>query len=272
MQNDQYQLRLKQVADHVRNLGHHPVYVCLYGSQNYGLDIISDEYTSDMDYKCVVLPNLEQLVKNSTPVSVVVPYQDGQIDIKDIRCYMETLLKCNPAYVETIYTPYFFSCDEGISLFQNIRSKRDALINEMGCVFTKAICGMFSEKKKAMCHPYPTTAHKIEKFGYDGKQVHHMYRLLLMLYDFDEFGCMYLKPSCYEDAKELLIDLKLNRYPLDVAQILVGEFEEEIKILRTKLEERYSHVQPKIKQQLLSLSQEAVFDYCITEEGRKKSE
>ena len=73
-----------------------------------------------------------------------------------------------------------------------------------GMLFAKACYGMFLEKEKAMCHPYPTTVHKIEKWGYDGKQVHHMYRLLLMLRDFEKTGTMVLHPP-EQEVQFLLI-------------------------------------------------------------------
>jgi predicted nucleotidyltransferase len=262
--------RLMLVCDHVRSLGYHPVYVCLHGSQNYEMDIFTDEYQSDFDYKCVVLPNLESLCHNAAPVSTTLDYEGGHIDLKDIRCFMETLLKCNPSYMETLYTPHAIMIDEGQSLFKELRSSRDKLLESMAPVFIKALYGMFMEKKKAMCHPYPTIFHKIEKYGYDGKQVHHMYRLLLMLYDFQETGTILLKPPA--ESKELLLELKLNKYPLEVAEILVKEFEQELVVLRQKLETQYPNIDPSVKQQLLKFSQDAVFEYCLTPEGRKKSE
>lgn len=264
-----YHDRLLRVFQHVKDLGYHPVYVCIHGSQNYGLDIHTEEYQSDFDYKCVVLPGLEDLVRNAAPVSTTLDFEGGHIDLKDLRSYMETLLKCNPSYMETLYTPYYLSRDEGEDLFIRLRSDRDKLLMDMAPVFVKAVCGMFLEKKKAMCHPYPTIAHKIEQYGYDGKQVHHMYRLLLMLYDFEETHTMKLVPM--DDASELLIDLKLNHYPLDVANILVGEFEEEIALLRHRLEQSLPPVNPGTKTRMLRLSQDAIFAYCLTPQGRKRS-
>lgn len=269
MSKTPYHDRIMRVYQHVLSLGYHPVYVCLHGSQNYGMDLFTDEYQSDFDYKCVILPTLWDLVCNASPVSKTLDFEGGHIDLKDIRCYMETLLKCNPSYMETLYTPHYLSFDEGELLFDLLRLNRDKILQEMAPVFIKALHGMFLEKKKAMCHPYPTIAHKIDKYGYDGKQVHHMYRLLLMLYDFQETGSMQLIPP--DDAKELLIELKLNQYPLEVAEILVGEFEEELQILRDQLEKQYPNVSPETKQRMLRYAHDAVFDYCTTMEGRKRS-
>lgn len=39
------------------------------------------------------------------------------------------------------------------------------------------MAGMALEKLKALSHPYPTTSWKIEKWGYDPKQLHHILRM-----------------------------------------------------------------------------------------------
>lgn len=264
-----YHNNMVRVYQHVLSLGYHPVYVCVHGSQNYGMDIHTDEHQSDFDYKCVILPTLEDLVKNAKPVSTTLEFEGGHIDLKDIRSYMEALLKCNPSYVETLYTPHYTWHDEGKQLFGLLRVNRDNLLKEMAPVFVKALRGMFFEKKKSMCQPYPHVAELVQKYGYDGKQVHHMYRLLLMLYDFEEMETMCLLPP--EDAKELLIELKLNKYPLHVANILVAEFEQELNDLCQKLEQKYPGLNPETKTRMLQFSQDAVLEYCSTPEGRKRS-
>lgn len=40
---------------------------------------------------------------------------------------------------------------------------------------------MMKEKEAALRHPYPTTKHRVEKYGYDPKQLHHIYRLKLLI-------------------------------------------------------------------------------------------
>ena len=258
--------RLSRVRNYVNQFGYHPVYVSLHGSQNYGLEIFTEEYQSDFDYKCIILPTLQELVKNSKPVSKVVDFEGGHIDIKDIRSFVETATKMNPSYLEVFVTPYYMAFDEGFWIC-DMRRLVPSLMSEMGLLFAKSCYGMFLEKKKAMEHPYPTIAHKIEKWGYDGKQTHHMYRLLLMLRDFKRTGAMVLTPP--PDQKEFLIDLKLNKYPLDDAKRFVKEWEEEIAKLREELEEQYRIVKSDVKNKIVSLSQSAAFAFCCSTEGRK---
>ena len=40
------------------------------------------------------------------------------------------------------------------------------------------------EKKKALCHPYPGIKDKIDKYGYDGKQLSHAVRIRMILENF----------------------------------------------------------------------------------------
>ena len=56
---------LSKQKEILESQGHTVAYISIYGSQNYGLDINDDEYTSDVDMKAIVVPTLDQLVRNS---------------------------------------------------------------------------------------------------------------------------------------------------------------------------------------------------------------
>jgi hypothetical protein len=45
------------------------------------------------------------------------------------------------------------------------------------------------EKQVALRHPYPSIVHKVDKFGYDPKQLHHIARLQILMqrYAFGDF-------------------------------------------------------------------------------------
>ena len=254
-----------RVANHVQEQGYHPVFVALHGSQNYGLEIFTEEYQSDFDYKCIVLPTLWDLVKNSKPTSIVYDFEGGHIDVKDIRVFMDTVIKMNPSYMEMFFTPYSIYLDEGKWIWQ-MKEIVPYLLTERGMLFAKACYGMFLEKEKAMCHPYPTTVHKIEKWGYDGKQVHHMYRLLLMLRDFEKTGTMVLHPP--EQEVQFLLDLKLNRYPLKEVEEMAEKWKLEMSEIRLRLEEKYIEVKSDAADIMVSMSRNAVFSFCCMEKGK----
>ena len=68
--------------------------------------------------------------------------------------------------------------------------------------------GMMHQKHKALEHPYPATKAKIEKYGYDGKQLHHTLRCY-------EFMVRYMLGETFADClktkdADYLIKVKKN--------------------------------------------------------------
>lgn len=262
-----YETELRKAADHVRSMGYSPVYIALYGSQNYGLSINLPGYRSDLDFKCVVLTSLRDLVEGRKPVSVTVDTEDGQIDIKDIRVMMEAVGKMNPAYLECLATVHCLILDGG-ACFVQIKTCLLQLLAERGAVFARACLGLFLQKEKQLCHPFPAAMEKIQAYGYDGKQAHHMYRLLLMLRDFAQSGEMRLIPP--EGARELLMDLKLGRIPLEEARALIDGWKTEMQALAARIEEDHGEAGKAAQEALIRLAQAAMLEHCRREAVESK--
>lgn len=221
----------KRMTEVANQLEHSPVYMCLYGSQNYEMAAHNDQYQSDFDYKAVVVPTLKDLVFNSKPMSKVVEVENGQVDVKDIRAFFETLTKCNPAYVECMLTPYWV----GDPAFETARALMPQFVWEMRESFVKACYGMMLEKFTALQHPYPSVVERLEKFGYDPKQLHHMLRLYKMMEDFRDTGRVVLVP----DNKLYLMDVKLGCYSEQKAVALANEYKVKGSELRDELTKQY---------------------------------
>lgn len=237
--------------------GYKVAYICIYGSQNYGLELDSDEYQSDIDMKAIIVSTLDDLVENSKPISTTIETEWGQCDLKDIRPYFQTLLKANPAYIETLFTDYYIVDDNFKEEFDQIFKLRENLVHTLRLQFIRAMYGMMCEKEKALCHPYPTIAHKIEKYGYDGKQAHHILRLWIMMEDY--FGKNIPLSQCFypSHSKEELIDLKLNKPSLDGTK-------SEVKVIMDKAKE--------FKNAVLESMDESKIDYSIKNEFTKLSQ
>lgn len=217
---NKYYKELSKQKQIIEDMGYKVAYICLYGSQNYGLDINTEEYHSDIDMKAIIVPTLKDLINNSKPISTVIDTEWGQCDLKDIRIYFDKgILKANPVYIETLYTDYYIIDELFKTEFEYIRSKRDKLVSTLKYQMLRAMYGMMCEKRKALCHPYPTIKDKIDKYGYDGKQLHHIYRIFLMMEDYFILGKDYR--SCLNDfnewSKQLLIELKMNKLNLEKA-------------------------------------------------------
>ena len=204
----------------VQNLGYTVLYAANYGSHNYNLDISNDEYQSDIDTKVIILPTLEELVHNTKPVSTTIDISTGQCDIKDIRAFIITLLKANIQFLEILTAKSSWINPLYAEDFQWFIDNITGLIKESKNELLKSIKGMCYEKERALCHPYPTIKWKIDKWGYDGKQLHHIMRLKDFIdnyfYDNREFNYA----IWYEDEdprKQLMMQAKLNKLPLKQA-------------------------------------------------------
>jgi predicted nucleotidyltransferase len=255
--------------------GYTVAYICVYGSQNYGLDIETEDYQSDIDMKAIIVPTLDDLVRDSKPVSKVYETEWGQVDVKDIRPYFHTLLKANPAYIETLFTPYAIIDERFEKEWIQITSLRDKLVETLQAQFIRAMYGMMCEKEKALTHPYPTIAHKIEKWGWDGKQLHHILRLWLMMMDYFSNGLTVdkcLHPS--KIAVEGLIRLKTNEYPLEKERAvslsndileMARHFKDDI---LSNIDE--SKIDYSVKDTFLSLSQDIIKNKIILESLDKR--
>ena len=113
---------------YVESLGYRPVYIGLYGSQNYGLDVNDKDYQSDLDWKCLILPTLADLIQNSKPISTVVEFEGGQIDLKDIRAFTDSVVKCNVNFLEILTTEYFYCTNKAV---KDLRKQVVPLMKEM---------------------------------------------------------------------------------------------------------------------------------------------
>ena len=112
-------------------------------------------------------------------------------------------------------------------MFDN--NERIAHYNNYAAV--NCIAGMVYEKHKAMEHPYPTLKDKIEKYGYDNKQLHHILRC-------EEFLNRYIKGVPYAEClmcatPQYLINVKASYiYTLDEARLIASEAERNVKDIK----------------------------------------
>ena len=164
--------------------------IFIQGSQNYELDY---EY-SDIDTKLIVVPSFEDIVLNRKPVSTThIRANEEHIDFKDIRLYMETFRKQNLNFLEILFTPFKIINPMYEAEWERLVEAREfiAHMNEYRAV--KSMKGIALEKYHAMEHRYPAKADIIDKYGYDGKQVHHLMRV-------DDYLGRYIAGEKYVDC------------------------------------------------------------------------
>lgn len=190
------------------------------GSTNYGLDI----ETSDVDTKCIVVPSFRDIVLAKKPVSTthILP-NDEHCDGKDIRLYMETFRKQNLNFLEILFTPFCFINDLYFKQWTRLIEAREQIARMNPYRAVKSMKGVAMEKFHAMEHPYPTKIDIIKKYGFDGKQVHHLLRV-------DEYLSRYIAGEPYEDCLHpseklvpLLMAYKLQQIPIEEARAQAKE-------------------------------------------------
>lgn len=209
--------RLSEHLDAVKKIHPEWVGIFLQGSQNYNLDYEG----SDIDSKLIVLPSFEDFVLNRKPYSYThLMENDEHVDVKDIRLMFECFRKQNINFVEILFTKYRILNPKYEKLFQPVLDARELVGHYNDFAALNCMVGMAMEKQNALCHPYPTIISKIERFGYDPKQLHHILRL-------SEFMVRWLDNEPYADClisqeREYLKSVKFGAIPLEEAKELAN--------------------------------------------------
>lgn len=220
--------RLKEDFDSVTSLGYNVLGVFLQGSQNYQLDYEG----SDIDTKAIIIPSFEDFVLNKKPVSTTLIRDDNShIDLKDIRLMHDCFRKQNINFIEILFTKYKYINPEYTTLYQPMFDNNEKIAHYNNYAAINCIAGMVYEKHKAMEHPYPTLKDKIEKYGYDNKQLHHIVRC-------EEFLNRYISGVPYAECliptePQHLINIKAEYlYSLEEARQMANNIEYAVKVTK----------------------------------------
>jgi len=215
--------RVQEHYDILIEKGYEVVGVFLNGSQNYELEYKG----SDVDTKAIILPSFDDFLFGRKKVSTTLILDNNEhIDLKDIRMMFENLKKQNINFIEILFTEYKVINPKYEKLFNILFERNEEIAHYNNYKALNCIMGMSKEKYKALEHPYPATKDKIEKFGFDPKQFHHVLRL-------NEFIKRYLDNELYSkclisENKEFLIKIKQGEiYKLDEVRLIAKEIDEE---------------------------------------------
>ena len=166
--------RLYSDYEEAQRLGHKVLGVFLQGSQNYNLDYES----SDIDTKCIVLPNFEDICLNKKMVSTTHVLESGEhLDLKDIRKMIHNFKKQNINFLEILFTDYYVLNPEYYDLWMPLIDNKEAIAHYDVVTNMRATSGMCYEKFKALCKDTPAQHDEIVKYGWASKQLHHCKRL-----------------------------------------------------------------------------------------------
>ena len=230
--------RLEADFNYVSSHGHNVLGVFLQGSQNYNLDY----YGSDIDTKALIIPSFEDFVVNRKPVSTTTILESNEhIDVKDVRLMHGTFRKQNINFLEILFTKYRYLNPEYEHLYQPMFDNAERIAHYNNYAAVNCIAGMAYEKHKAMEHPYPTLIEKIEKYGYDNKQLHHILRC-------EEFLTRYIEGVPYAQCliptnPQHLIEVKSHyKYSLEEAREIANDSVNRIREIKQKYMDNHSVV------------------------------
>lgn len=207
---------MKRMQEHyavLEDMGYEVVGLFLQGSQNYNLGYED----SDVDTKAIVLPTLDDIILNKKPVSFThVMENEEHIDVKDIRVMFENILKQNINFVEILFTDYKIVNPKYSEYLEELFRKREMIANYDVRAALNCMAGMQLEKFKALQHKYPITAWKIDKWGYDPKQLSHIIRIEDFMEKYVN-GSSYANCLIYENRMFMLEVKKGNMYSVEKA-------------------------------------------------------
>lgn len=183
------------------------------GSGNYGLDYED----SDVDTKLIVTPTFKDIAMNKNPVSTThIRENDEHTDWKDIRLYIQTFRKQNLNFLEILFTPYKIINPIYEEQWNRLIDAREDIAHYSPVQAIKSMRGIAKEKYFALEHHYPSRMEWINKFGYDPKQLHHLFRV-------EEYLERYINGESYADCllskqAEYLKSVKKGCYTLGDAR------------------------------------------------------
>lgn len=242
--------------------------VFLQGSQNYGLDVEG----SDIDTKCILVPNFEDIALNRKAISTTHLRENNEhIDLKDIRLYMETFRKQNLNFLEILFTPYFIVNPLYINEWVRLVDNREAIARMNPYRAVKSMKGIALEKYHAMEHRYPSKVEIIDKYGYDSKQLHHLARV-------DNYLTRYIAGDTYENClipdektSQFLLDIKNGKLDLVAARSLADICLEHVSKIADDFCEKTEEKEDKTTRALLEDVQYKIMKIAIEKELKDKT-
>lgn len=223
--NEYISKKLETHHDELVKQGFSPVYIALVGSQNYGIDTED----SDVDTKAIVLPTLRAVAANERPVSQTVHFDNGeQCDVKDIREMVSCWKKQNVNFLEVLFTEYYMVHKMYARFFKLLRDRREdiAHYDPLRAIMSSGAQGI--NKCKAIEHISPASEEKINKYGYDPKQLCHAIRMREYCQRYIE-GCSFADCINPIDKKYLIYVKQGNLLPTiarEIAKITKEHMEE----------------------------------------------
>jgi hypothetical protein len=216
--------RLQEHRAAVEADGQKVIFIGLVGSQNYGLETEN----SDVDTRAIVVPSVESVIMVRPVISYThIMENDEHCDVKQMSEMCACFKKQNMQYLELLFSKYSWVNPEYGRLLWPLFENREIIARLDPSRAVNCMAGMAMEKFKALEHPYPTIKWKIDKWGYDGKQLHHIIRMYKFM-DMYMRGCSFkeclVAPIDDVEDYDILMRAKSNYFDLDAARNIANHF------------------------------------------------
>ena len=204
------------------------MFMFVSGSQNYGLQ----HEGSDVDTKTFIAPTLRDTLLGKEMVSRTIVLDNNEhTDVKDYRQYLRCLWKQNINFVEVLFSEWYVgNPNEKIQdIFKLLTDNREEIAHYNPKATVDCLWGTAHQKYERLFTPHPNSKEKIEQYGYDGKELHHILRQ-------EEFMKQYIKDIPYAEClitfptygRDLLMAAKLQPIPLEEVDALARQSLSEI--------------------------------------------
>lgn len=158
------------------------------GSMNYGLD----NDNSDIDSKLLTVPSLKKLIDNKRDNTTHFMRDNWEhVEVKDVAFYMNTILKQNINFVETLFAKAVIVNPRYKNDWEMLYENRELIARYDTKRAVKCMYGMMVQKRKDMETWTEARAKSFHEFGYDTKSFHHLVRLHYFLQHYIVDGWSY---------------------------------------------------------------------------------
>ena len=146
---------------------------------------------------------------------------------------MDNFKKQNINFIEILFTDFYIINENYLDIMLELRDMAEDIAHLNTNQAMRCMAGMSMEKKKALCHPYPSLIDKIQKYGYDGKQLHHIIRMNTFIKAYTT-GKSFKECLTYHLNIDDLISAKLSKFTLEEALQLAEYYDSDTKFFKDK--------------------------------------
>ena len=126
---DQAFENIRYTENELKKRGYKPLYIGLYGSDNYHLNTAESDY----DFKAIVAPTIRDFIKGKQ-VSTTIELPFGLCDVKNPQNMFNCWKKQNINFLEILFTNYYLFND---NLFYDLREMRKEIETKKELIATK---------------------------------------------------------------------------------------------------------------------------------------